>query len=443
MRTIRNSATHRGGIRRGEGVFSGWLPEPGALIHMFSWTTFVLVISYIYHQWSLDGWEGVSPLAIILAVPYVPFVLFLCTGLVVHELGHAAAAWMVGMRVFEIAIGTFGKTLFRRRVGGVALEVKQHPLDGFVLASHKSLRFLRLRDTVMTLGGPVANGIVCAVALLVQHRTQLSYWSIEGFVVTFVGVTNGLRALYSLYPREMTMGFGELPSDGLSLIKTPSLSLEQRKALHADYFLREGLAAREQGDAASCLDWLERGLAEYPEDVPLKAWFGVTCLETNRFHRAHATFQQLLARDDLEENEKLQGCIYLVWTNLATGDPKLLAEAEAASQTAMQIAPDDLAARYARGSLLVQVDRVDEGLQLLQAAVAEDSVSVHQAVGASFIAMGLVKANKLPEARDQLEIARQLDPHCVFLLTAERYVFSAETEAAETPDQLPLELSAT
>ena len=429
----------KGGVR----AVASWLPEPGPLIHTFSWTMFILVILYISDQWSLGGWEAVSPLAVVLAVPYMPFLLFLLTGLVVHELGHAAAAWIVGMRVFEIAIGTFGETLFRFRIGGVSLEVKQHSLDGFVLASHKSLHFLRVRDAVMTLGGPIASGVVCVVAFLVKQRLQLSYSSIEGFVLAFIGVTNGVRALFSLYPRMMTMGFGQIPSDGLALIKTLCLSREECLELHADYYLREGLAARDLGDSAGCLDWLERGLALYPDNVPLKTWSGVVCLEASRFERAHATFRELLDRSDLEVGEELQSCVYLVWTVVATADPKLLSEADAASQTAMKIAPEDLAARYARGALLVSLDRVEEGLELLRAAVAEDDVPVHKALGSAFIAIGLAKTHEITAARERLELARALDPQCAFLRTAERSVFCAASEAADQPAERPLELSAT
>ena len=441
MKYIRKNVAASCRMRCGIRAVADWLPAPGPLIHTFSWMMFALIVHYIFRQWSLDGWQSVSPLAFVLAIPYLPFVLFLCTGLVVHELGHAVAARLVGMRVFEIVIGTFGETLCRYRIGGVVVEIKRHPLDGYVLASHRSLQFLRLRDTVMTLGGPIANAVMGAAALWVQQQAQLSYWSLEGGLLLFIGVTNLLRALFSLYPREMTMGFGTLPSDGLALIRTPFLSFKERQELHADYYLREGLAARDVGDSTCCLRWLERGLREYPQHVGLKTWSGVVCLETNRCRQAHGTFRELLARSDLEESERLQSCVYLVWTNLTIGDPQLLLEADTASQTAMQIAPDDLASQYARGSLLIQLDRLDEGLPMLQAAVAADSVPVHKAVGISFLAMGFAKRCNLIEARRQLDLARTLDPHCVFLVAAEKTIFTAENASADPATKPTLELS--
>lgn len=356
---------------RANGVHKGW-PSPRILIHTFTWTTFVSVALYVLHQWTVHGLESVPPVAIVLAIPYVPFVLFLATGLVVHELGHAVAAWIAGMRVFEISLGTYGESWFRTHLGGVVLQVNKYPLDGYVNAGHKSMRFMRIRDTVMTLGGPIANAMVALAAFLTLHATNISYTSFAGVLLLFLAISSGIRTLSNLYPRQITMGFGTIPSDGLALLRTPFLSFQERAALHADYYLREGLAARESGNFSKAMEWFAIGLKSYPKNVPLTTWSGSVWLETNRYGKARRAFTDLLALPNLEESDKLQGNIYLAWTDLTLGDPTLLTEADRSSQDAIDVAPNDLASRYVRGCVLIELDRITEGLEVLRTAIAED-----------------------------------------------------------------------
>src|SRR5436305_384723 len=47
--------------------------------------------------------------------------LFLIVTILPHELGHAAAARLLGWRVFSVMVG-IGKTLFKKSVGGVLFE---------------------------------------------------------------------------------------------------------------------------------------------------------------------------------------------------------------------------------------------------------------------------------------------------------------------------------
>src|SRR5579871_1841739 len=59
------------------------------------------------------------------------FVLFWIPLLVLHELGHAIVARLVGWRVEMIVIG-MGRTLCRFHVGNALVELRVVPLEGFV-----------------------------------------------------------------------------------------------------------------------------------------------------------------------------------------------------------------------------------------------------------------------------------------------------------------------
>lgn len=403
-----------------------WRGERESLITLFSWTVFGAVGCYLVRQWSAQGWSEVSPWAIVLAIPYVPFVLFLTTGLVVHELGHAVAAWICGMRVFEVSLGSHGDDVWRTRALGVNWVLKPYPLDGFVHMGHRSLRGLRMRELISTLGGPAANAAVCLLLLLAYHAAGMTWRSFEGAVVLFIGVTNGLRCLLNLYPRQMPMGFGTIPSDGLGLLQTLRLTAEECAAYHADYFLREAVASFEQGDVTGALSWIEKGRRQYPDSVVLGIWSAAYLLESHQYGRARLSLVELLRRSDLEDADKLQACVYLTWVDLASEDSRLIAEADEASQVAIRIDPDDFSARCARGCVLVALGALEQGIAVLQAAMKEDAPAAHKALVTAYLAIGAIKAGDLSAARQHLAMGQEFDWNCVFLQTAERLLIQAQ-----------------
>lgn len=84
----------------------------------------------------------------------VPFFLISWVGLLVlHEFGHAAAAWAVGWRVRLISIGT-GKIRAVVTVQEVPVEWRTVPLSGFVIPQPTDLVLPRLKQFVIYAAGP-------------------------------------------------------------------------------------------------------------------------------------------------------------------------------------------------------------------------------------------------------------------------------------------------
>ncbi len=84
----------------------------------------------------------------IFAVPALIFgLLFVFFSLCVlpHELGHALAALAVGMRLFTVCIGSFGKTAFVLRLFGYDFVFHTIPWGGYTLVTPKNTRLVRLR----------------------------------------------------------------------------------------------------------------------------------------------------------------------------------------------------------------------------------------------------------------------------------------------------------
>src|SRR5437899_718562 len=73
--------------------------------------------------------------------------------ILLHELGHAAAAWLLGMRVFGVRVGR-DKVMFNRMWGGVTYEIHWLPFGGFTNVGHRTPQWLRTRHMVMVAAGP-------------------------------------------------------------------------------------------------------------------------------------------------------------------------------------------------------------------------------------------------------------------------------------------------
>ena len=153
----------------------------------------------------------------------IVFVLAWLPLIVVHELGHALAAWMCGWRVGGIAIGQ-GRPLAQFRVRGVPVRLGRLPLGGFVAIAPRHLRQVRLRSAFIYLMGPGlplvllgAMALVLGPARLTTHTNDLAILSCQAVAVAIL-----FGAFANLVPRYSRWGdpiVGHLtPSDGMGII---------------------------------------------------------------------------------------------------------------------------------------------------------------------------------------------------------------------------------
>ena len=135
-----------------------------------------------------------------------------------HEIGHAAAARVLGVRIWGIRLGV-GPALFHGVVGGCQLRIGLFPLVGSVILLDDDASAIGYRDIqpgpwrfewgreawrapIISASGGVANLLVMLLAVL--------YWSLAGsprlgtvigdlFVYTFVANLSGYLNLFPLF----------------------------------------------------------------------------------------------------------------------------------------------------------------------------------------------------------------------------------------------------
>lgn len=100
--------------------------------------------------------------------------LFWMPLMVVHEAGHAVMAAVLNWRVLGVVLGA-GPILGRWTVGGVPVQVRLIPFEGFVLPVPRHLRQPRLRSALIYFAGPGAELLVLALLVtLVGPERMLS-----------------------------------------------------------------------------------------------------------------------------------------------------------------------------------------------------------------------------------------------------------------------------
>ncbi len=108
--------------------------------------------------------DGYSPLrnALLSALFIIGAALAIIASLMLHEFGHAVAAWFVGTRVNVLCIGA-GRTLFDRTIRGTQCIVRLRPIGGFVQTQARTSKGYRWKSCSVWAAGPTTNALIAFV----------------------------------------------------------------------------------------------------------------------------------------------------------------------------------------------------------------------------------------------------------------------------------------
>jgi hypothetical protein len=134
----------------------------------------------------------------------------------IHEFGHATAAWLIGMRVVRVVIGS-GPLIATRFHHRLAIELRRYPASGHIVAYPQRATAAKWPGAVFLLGGVAANAIaaaICAGILLIADSRAGS----ASYILLYVALwTNAGCAVLNLVPFTARRGRLPVPSDGKRL----------------------------------------------------------------------------------------------------------------------------------------------------------------------------------------------------------------------------------
>jgi membrane-associated protease RseP (regulator of RpoE activity) len=164
-------------------------------------------------------YEPVKRVGLSLLVFWVPL-------LVLHELGHAVAAWVVGRRVIELVIG-FGKPLYATRVGTCEVVFNRYPVSGYVRSAATSERGAWWRAAFVYLAGPGVE-IVLALAIIFAVGADRFFEKSGSYGVVFLqglALAALIQGVVNLIPHVVKTEDGDVPNDGLGFLLCTARSL--------------------------------------------------------------------------------------------------------------------------------------------------------------------------------------------------------------------------
>lgn len=184
------------------------------------WGILVIVSFFFFLLLGLELFRDFSVYK--LSVPF--FLISWVVLLVVHEMGHALAARLLGWGVSLISIGA-GRILTTKIVAGMPIEFRIIPLSGFVVPEVRDLIAPRLKQFVIFAAGPGIELLLVAVAAvifgtdsLLQRTPHVGIIAVQSFCVA--ALTGAVMNLVPL-PHSTSNGTGW--SDGLGMVMSWSI----------------------------------------------------------------------------------------------------------------------------------------------------------------------------------------------------------------------------
>jgi Tfp pilus assembly protein PilF len=330
-----------------------------------------------------------------------------------HELGHALAALAVGMRLFTVTVGTDGRILCVRQVLGYDFVFHRILWGGHVLYTPKNLRLARLRNSVGIVGGPLAHGLLIGIALgLLEDCSGEDAWYcvLGGFVWG-----NILQLAISLFPRKVWIGDQHTPNDGLLLLTAPFMSGDSIRAWHSMTFYYEALESLQRGSVQAAEQWLAKGVEAYPDNSWAVLVQANILDHQHRYAEARELFLTAANQPEATTEERAYLWNSVAWLDLMIADPNLLEEADRFSRQALEEIPLSSHARGTRGSVLIELGRIDEGRPLVEQALREHERGPTKSANACYLAMAMARQGDLGKAREYIDEARRCDAHCPLL----------------------------
>jgi hypothetical protein len=336
-----------------------------------------------------------------------------------HELGHACAAWCLGMRVYQISVGILGTPVYERRLFGCTWTVTNIPAGGFTLVVNRGATWARLRHWLVDLAGPMVNaGLVAASS---SSPGIGSATDLDGAVLHAVFWINVAFLVTALWPRRVFTSMGWTRSDGLDLLTLPFISEAETRLWILGYFFYEGTDRLQQRQYVEAEALFRRGLEIDPNYVHLRYGLGLAFSLTRRFAEARDLYATLLKSADSDEFRAIL-LNNLAWEALHIGGAENLAEADRLSAEAMEWVPWRPYIKGTRGSVLVEIGRTQEGKVLLQQAMDQHIESWSKALNACYLAIAEAKDGDIDAADRWLAEARLYDPDCLLLGKADAFV---------------------
>jgi hypothetical protein len=292
------------------------------------------------------------------------FVVLWVPMLILHELGHAIVARMVGWRVKEIVIG-FGRTLWKWKIGETILKIKLAPIEGYVLPAPVDTSNVRLKSMAIYAAGPGIELLLLVLLLILfgwdtvfNNSDAVSLIALKTLAVVIL-----VGAGFNLLPFK-TEG---AVSDGLGILSSPFMTNEAIEMRLLTFDMREVQKMLDHDRA----DLAVEKVRALQERFPHNQWLALTYVGTLAAADQTEAAREL-ARDNLAEKDMPDG-VQREWfkiqaaIELGSDEPDYLT-LDLALQKASKLTPNAPDLLAIKGASFVMRGRNEDGGNMLELA---------------------------------------------------------------------------
>jgi tetratricopeptide (TPR) repeat protein len=377
-------------------------------------TTRALLVVFGSVFWPLWLVVGLAPADVQLGAPTLIFACLLYPlAVLMHELGHAVTAYLVGLEVGGVGIG-FGRVVWQLEIRGIPVRLHSWPVSGRVYLGAPNTHLLRTRLWFVTLMGPVTN-LLLAWATAIWWKPLAAY--LGSPVVYLWWTVNLFLGVLQLYPKRGRDAnyFVPVLSDGLALLQIPRWKAEKLEFYLYSAPLTGALARYEHGDFGGALSFITRALARTPNIVMLRQIQAASLLDAGEYQSGIDVVKPLL-RDSATQSAITRAALQvnlafgLVMSNVgASAEKPELQEAERLSREALDAYPCLLEFRATRALVLAATGRAEEALRILDYVHFDTGTPRQRAQRQTARAAALRILNRMQEAEEAARLAVQLD----------------------------------
>ena len=208
-----------------------------------------------------------------------------------HELGHAIAARLMGMKVIKIIIGS-GRTLF------TLWEFKQFFTGGTTLFLGKSTHLYRLKNFLIILSGSLTNFLLILLALQFPQEVFLkNLLGVHLFPGIIFYLVNALIVLNNLFPYYIKIDGKKVSSDGLQLLTIPFLSKQEIARKVALSYVFDGENWERRGNHEQAIENFNEAIQRDSACIQAYESRGNAYQAISAYQKAVDNFNQLLEVD--------------------------------------------------------------------------------------------------------------------------------------------------
>jgi tetratricopeptide (TPR) repeat protein len=350
--------------------------------------------------------------------------LFLIPLIIIHEMTHAGVAKLVGLRVFGIMIGV-GKTIWSGRLLGTDWTINALPIGGITLVGTRPVALIRPKLFLIYLAGPASHVIMAAGFFLWQQTLAISAFGYQ--VLMSLVLANIVLAVTNLVPFKISLTTGMQGTDGWHLLRVPFLNQGELTKRYVGYFAGEALQAYTTNDLGAARKWVDQAFSFDRNSGIARNILGILQMAGGEHQASRETFLQILETEEAKE----PGLHYILLNNVAyldalLRDAALLPEADDYSSQAFQHLPWVPAVIGTRGTVLIELGQIEDGIALLKKSMSLNVDKQGKALNACHIAVGEFRRGNPGVARKFLATAKTLDPKCFLVPYVESLVMNED-----------------